>query len=217
MFIETNITKKSNLEKSDSISSYLDYGSQQNHHCYEAFYILIEKVKPKRILEIGTGMGGFTRYLKHITKEIGLNVDIMSFDINGNFSTDDINEKINIERIIKDGIELKFKNIFQNKNIIDEEAVNFIQKEGTTIVLCDGGNKIQEFNSIAKYIKQNDIIMAHDYSYDEETFKNKINKKYWNWFEISESNISEECEKNNLKPFLQETFEKAVWVCKIKE
>jgi hypothetical protein len=208
MFNKNNITKISNLNNNDSLSSYLSFSSQQNHHCYEAFYTLIKKIKPKRILEIGTGIGGLTRYLKFISREIGLDLDILTFETNG---------RIEHKEMIKDGIDLRLKSIFQNKNTIDEEAVNFIQKEGITIVLCDGGNKIQEFNSIAKHIKQNDIIMAHDYSYDEETFKTKINKKYWNWFEISELNISEECEKNNLKPFLQETFEKAVWVCKIKE
>jgi len=59
--------------------------------------------------------------------------------------------------------------------------------------------------------------MAHDYAKDHEVFKNEINRVYWNWHEISESQIQESIDKHNLKPYMQDEFDKAVWVCKIKE
>ena len=65
-------------------------------------------------------------------------------------------------------------------------------------------------------LKNGDIILAHDYAFDDTTFQSKIKGKYWNWHEISESDILASVEKHNLKPYMQEIFEKAVWVCKIK-
>jgi len=95
--------------------------------------------------------------------------------------------------------------------------MNFIQQEGVTIVLCDGGYKIGEFNILSKYIKPEDFILAHDYASTDEFFDEYINMKFWNWHEIQDSDIQESVEKHNLKPFMQDEFTKAVWVCKIKK
>ena len=59
--------------------------------------------------------------------------------------------------------------------------------------------------------------MAHDYCYDIQDFESNIKNKIWNWCEINESDIEESCNINNLKPYNQEVFNKAAWVCKIKE
>jgi hypothetical protein len=93
---------------------------------------------------------------------------------------------------------------------------DFIQSEGTTLVLCDGGNKISEFNLISPLLKEGDIIMAHDYIDTIENFEQNFKNKIWNWCEIKESDISEISEKENLVPFYQEHFNKVVWVCKQK-
>lgn len=47
---------------------------------------------------------------------------------------------------------------------------SFIKREGTTLILCDGGSKINEFNILSKYLKSGDIIMAHDYVDTKENF-----------------------------------------------
>ena len=59
--------------------------------------------------------------------------------------------------------------------------------------------------------------MEHDYAKDHEKFVNEINLKYWNWHEISEQDIKDACERNNLTSYRQEIFDDAVWVCKIKQ
>ena len=56
MNFNENITKKVNLEMNDGLSSFMGMASQQNHNVYEVFYNFLNKVKPKRILEIGTDM-----------------------------------------------------------------------------------------------------------------------------------------------------------------
>ena len=97
------------------------------------------------------------------------------------------------------------------------EVKDFIQSTGNTIVLCDGGNKIAEFNILSEFLKSGDIILAHDYAFDNATFRSEIKGKYWNWHEISESDILPCIKQYNLKSYMKETFEKAVWVCKIKQ
>ena len=55
------------------------------------------------------------------------------------------------------------------------------------------------------------------YVYTKENFLENYRDKIWNWREIGEEDIKETCEKYNLKSFMKETFDKVVWVCKIKE
>lgn len=210
MFKKELITKKSNLKANDSISSYNGWVAQQNPHVFEALYKLLVDKKPKQILEIGTALGGLTRYINHICTELELDTDIRSYDTHGRYE----------HRVLKkEGVDIRIENIFtedysglSNKSIID-----FINQSGTTIVLCDGGNKIKEFNILSEYLKSGDIIMAHDYASDSKTFKDKIERKYWNWHEISDNDVKSASLKYNLKPYMQDVFDKAVWVCKVRK
>jgi hypothetical protein len=207
--MKERITKFSNLEIGDSLSSFDGHAAQQYHGAYEVFYNFIKDVKPVRILEIGTALGGFTTFLKICCNELELNTNIRSYDINSNPWYKDI---------INMGVDIRVENIFSNGfEIMDEEVINYIQGDGITIVLCDGGWKIGEFNLISNYIKNGDFILAHDYAEDKEKFELKIKNKIWNWHEISESDIFDACERNNLQDYQRNIFESVVWVCKIKE
>lgn len=206
-FNENNITRRSNLPENDSISCYMGHGAQQNPHAYEAFYNFLKEVKPKRILEIGTGMGGFTMALKLIIDDLELDTDLRSYDINGTFMTN---------TLLENKIDVRLENIFDGDNV-DSEVIEYIQSEGTTVVLCDGGNKIFEFGVLSPLIKSGDFIFAHDYSKNEEYFQSHVNFKLWNWLEIQDSDIEDSVVKHNLEPFMAEEFQKGVWVCKIKK
>lgn len=74
---------------------------------------------------------------------------------------------------------------------------------------------LENNNSLSRY--KHYVAQQNHYAYDSEIFLNEINKVYWNWHEISESDIQESVEKYNLKSFMQDEFNKAVWVCKIRE
>lgn len=206
--IEQRITKKTNLSVNDSLSSFDGHSAQQFHDVYQVFYDFIKEVKPKRILEIGTALGGFTMFLKTITKELGLNTKILTFDIGARPWYSDM---------IKRGIDVRVEDIFGDFKDVPSDIKNFIRSEGITIVLCDGGWKIGEFNLLSKYIKQGDFIMAHDYCIDKPTFEKEINNKIWNWLEIVEEDISEASKENGLEFYNQNKFSKVVWVCKIKQ
>jgi len=208
MFNPENITRRSNLELDDSLSAYQGHAAQQNPWAYETFYNFLEKIKPDRILEIGTASGGFTLFLKLCCNDLDLKTEILSYEIYDRPSYDELK---------KLGIDVRIENIFEgNYNSVSSEPINFIQQEGITVVLCDGGWKTGEFNLLSKHIKIGDYILAHDYASNKEVFENEINKIFWNWHEIQDSDIENAVKENNLHPFMENEFKKAVWVCKVK-
>jgi hypothetical protein len=168
----------------------------------------LKEVKPKRILEIGTSLGGFTQFLKFTSDKLGLDTHILSLDITRLNWYDEITDM---------GIDLRIENIFLNDyQDIPQEYKNFIQGEGLTVVLCDGGDKKREFRVLSKFLKRGDLILAHDYAYNNQIFNERVYKKIWNWHEISESDIFDACKENELVDYNRETFESVVWICKKK-
>ncbi len=208
MNIQENITKFTNLEVDDSLSAFRGHTAQQSHNAYQVFYDFIKEVRPNQILEIGTALGGFTEFLKIIIDELGLSTTILSYDIS---------ERPWYNQLIEKGIDVRVENIFSDDwNTVKQEVIDYIKKDGVTIVLCDGGWKIGEFKVLSKYIKDGDFILAHDYSESKEIYETEIKNKIWNWCEITEDDISSAVSENNLKSFNQDKFSKAVWVCKVK-
>lgn len=199
--------KKIDLENDNGLSSIDNHAAQQHHAVYEKFYSLLQETKPSRILEIGTALGGFTAFLGLATKELGLDTKIRSYDIS---------DKPWYDELRTSGIDIFLADIFHNYTSVDQDAIDFIRQPGLTMVLCDGGNKIHEFNLLGHYIKPNDIIMAHDYSESTEYFYEHIKNKIWNWHEIKYQDISETCKKCNLIPFKQEELASVVWCCFMK-
>jgi cephalosporin hydroxylase len=209
MFKFENITKESDLTNNDSLSMYLNHACQQNHNVFEVFYNFLIEVRPKRILEIGTALGGFTSFLKIVSDENNLDINILSYDI---YHREWYNE------MVESGIDVRVEDVFiNNYQSVKQEVIEFIQSDDTTIVLCDGGNKINEFNLLSNYLKKGDYILAHDYVYDFEKFKKEINNKIWNWCEITENDIIDSCKKNNLLDYNPEIFGSVVWSCKQKK
>ena len=192
-------------------TSYKGYTAQQVDNFYPTIRKFLEEVRPSRVLEIGTAGGGFIFAVREILNEIGLSdTPIKTFDVVESSYYNSLREN-NIDVIIE--------NIFDHPylNLEKPEFIKpYIQEEGTTIVFCDGGHKIGEFNCIAPIIKKGDYILAHDYIDTWENFKKNFQDKIWNWCEIEEKYISEISEKENLEFYNKEEFDKIVWVCKIK-
>ena len=185
---------------------------QQKPEIGDAFEKLLTEIKPKQILEIGTAGGGTTLLIRETLDEIGLKeTNIKSFDIKEHKWFPKMRKK-NIEVITENIFSKSYKELEKPKMV-----ESFIKREGTTLILCDGGSKINEFNILSKFLKSGDIIMAHDYIDTKENFLKNYKNKIWNWREIGDEHIKNTCEKYNLKNYMKETFDKVVWVCKIKE
>jgi len=203
------ITKKSDLNNNDSITTYdYNWDAQQNHNSFETFFYFIKEVKPNRIIEIGTSKGGFTYFLKETCNNLNLDCQIISYDII---------EYPWYSKLKEIGVDLRIKNIFnEDYTSVKQEIVDLISSDGITVVLCDGGNKKLEFNTLSNYLKVGDFILGHDYATDINVFNEKINKKIWNWLELTEGDIIDSCIKNNLVDYKKEIFESVVWTCRVK-
>lgn len=207
MNINSYVTKCNNIQQHDSISEFNHHSAQQCHDVYNVFYHFLNNVRPSRIIEIGTANGGFTRFLNFAVQNLKLNTQITSFDVV---------EKPQYDEIRQLGVDVVIKDMFHSYTIVEPELIDLIQKPGLTLVLCDGGNKVKEVKLITPYLKNNDIIMAHDYGPNEEYIQNVLLNRIWNWFEIRDSDIEDISTKHNLVPYSQEQFYSVVWLCRKK-
>jgi cephalosporin hydroxylase len=185
--------------------------TQQSPNMFTAFRKLLETVRPSQILEIGTAGGGTTLYIRDVLDEIGLeSTRIRSFEVKEHKWYPDMRNS-NIEVIIENIFSHSYREI-EKPNLVED----FIQSDGTTIVLCDGGSKINEFKILSKYLKVGDIIMAHDYIDSKENFIENYKDKIWNWREIGDEHIESTCDEYNLVSFMKDILDPAAWVCKKK-
>jgi hypothetical protein len=138
--------------------------------------------------------------------------------------TYDVLEQEFLKPLVKDRlVEVYTKNLFNDSyaGFINKEAENevesFIQQDGTTIVLCDGGCKKCEYGILAPLLKNQDIIMAHDYCPNQDYFNKYMKDKIWDWCEIQDEDIKEFNKKYNLVPFYQDELLSIAWNCRIKK
>lgn len=183
----------------------------QNPDTPRVFKQFLSEVKPSRILEIGTFHGGLTLLLRDIMDELQLyNNPIITYDIN--------DQEFLKPLVINRNVDVRTQNVFDynNNTFIDEQAANeiksFIQDSGTTLVLCDGGCKKCEYNTISPILKTGDIIMAHDYAPNTEYFEQYMKDKIWNWHEIQDSDIIDSMNQYQLKPVMQELMIGVAWL-----
>jgi cephalosporin hydroxylase len=192
-------------------TAYKGYTAQQVDDFYPTIKKFLEEVRPARILEIGTAGGGFILAVKDILNELGLsNVPVKTFDVI---------ESPYYKGLRSHNVEVNIENIFDHAylNLVKPEMiVPYIQEEGTTIVFCDGGHKVGEFNSIAPHIKTGDFILAHDYIDTWDNFQTNYRDKIWNWCEVEEKYIEKVSIEQGLEFYNKEEFDKIVWVCKKK-
>jgi len=177
---------------------------------------LLAEKKPTRVLEIGTFHGALTLLLRDL-------LDINNLEDSVVRTYDTAIQKYLIPKVTDEiKIEIFNKNIF-NYNYNDfkdeeskEEIASFISSGSPTLVLCDGGCKRCEFNTISPLLKKGDIIMAHDYAPNKQYFDDHIHKKIWGWMEIQDRDVKDISERLNLQPYKQEEAQKAAWLCKIR-
>jgi hypothetical protein len=193
---------------------YKGLATSQRSDVHLPFRELFEKTSPTRVLEIGTFHGGLTLLLRDILDQIGLyNTTIDTYDI---YDYGFLSHHINDGKKINKYTESLFNNAYDA--LLDQEKIKkFIESNGTTIVLCDGGSKKNEFKLLSRFLKRGDIIMAHDYARNSEYFETNIRDKIWNWMEIQDSDIQESINSFGLVSYMKEQFENVAWVCAKKE
>jgi len=162
----------------------------------ETFCYFIETLresgkKKGRIIELGTGFGGFSVFLALYCVFLGNNWELYTFD------NDKKIDRCASETLSRLGVEFFNEDIFSDKT--ERRIIDLIQQEGTTVLLCDDGNKIKEFNLFAPYLKSGDYIFAHDLR-----------------SEINEVNIRTVCKKHGIESHMQNLFKRIFWISKVK-
>jgi hypothetical protein len=187
---------------------------QQQEHFLTVFEQFFKEVNPTTIVEIGTGSGGTSLALKHLLDSLGQYPAFISYETHPRNSLD----------LLRDaGIILKSTNIFtddyqQLRFEHQEEIKADIQKPGTTVLMCDGGNKINEVNLLVDFLKPGDIIMAHDYGVNREYFdKNIRGNNLWHWCEITLADVQDQLINNFCTEYMQDEFQTVVWMCQRKQ
>jgi hypothetical protein len=154
------------------------------------------------IIEIGTYNGGLTSWLYDNKNP---NAKVVSYDIDGT-----------INHTNRTDIDFRVEDCFAEKPFND--IIEMIQNSGRTLVVCDGGDKPKEFNAFSKYLKPNDVIIAHDYSTSTEEWKQYT--EYWQWPYEADTTydlIKNAVEENGLEPYKQEQFNFCLWASYIKK
>jgi len=123
---------------------------QQKPTATYLFSQLLADIRPERIIELGTGLGGLTALLGLYghTHEC----HVVTYD-------NDAKDERYVELFAFLGVDRRVQDIFEKQGEIED----MIGEEGTTLLLCDNGNKVREVNVFANALKIGDVIMAHDY------------------------------------------------------
>lgn len=211
-----------------SVAGHFTYKSQLGHlvtamqspKAFNAFQALFDRIKFKRVIEIGSAYGGTTLMVRDaLNSSKQKDCEIWTFDTN--YKT----APTSIQSYISKGENIKFfnNNAFNTKvhpwQILDRKGdlVKFIQSEGKTLVLCDGACKRFEFPILSEFLKPEDHIMAHDYAKDDAYFKSHIKNKVWNWHEIKFSDVEGAFNKYNLDFFMDVDFSQVAWLSSVKK
>jgi SAM-dependent methyltransferase len=211
----------------ENFISYKDLPLQQSPSFKSVFQDFLPKQNFTHILEIGTGSGGFTLFLRDTLP----NAKILTFDISYRDTYQVLkanNVNVRVSQVFNEAIngtdwDICYKKIDADTvnalpvpEIIDNEVIEFLKQPGTKLILCDGGHKVGEFNCLARYLNKGDFIMAHDYADTYDRYDTFLKGRYWDWCEIEEKYIAKSSEENNLVFYNQIVFEPIAWVCKTK-
>jgi hypothetical protein len=154
------------------------------------------------IVEIGFNRGALSLWLSRNKKA---KTKLVSYDITFQDKCVDAPE-----------IDFRLGDCFEE--CIIEEIRSLIQRNGKTLLLCDGGNKEKEFEIYASFLKDGDVIMLHDYAHSDSEYE--VIKESIGWETPPESryeNIKDLLDLNNLIPYQYEMFKNVLWGSFIKK
>lgn len=187
-----------NADASLKPCEFMGFGMLQNRMGVPAWSYALEVLRPKTVIELGTYDGAFSVPLAIACKNFGAH--FVTIDRNP------YNEKWKWWfDILK--IDFRLRPDMLSADCV-QEIKGLISSEGISFVLCDGGNKPREFNVFSEFIKNGDVIGAHDYM--------EPGSPWWRSCEIVASDVVDSCSKWNLEPWNHELFMTAAWLVKRK-
>lgn len=115
---------------------------------------LIQKIKPKYIIETGTHFGASALYFSDMVKMLGIDTTIITIDINPKLNFDTKAAKI-----------IPLRGISTSISIVNEVS-NIIKPEDTVLVMLDSDhskeNVLNEINAYWKFVSLNSYLIVED-------------------------------------------------------
>ena len=176
-----------------------EYEMSQNLIAPSAWMLAILQHRPSMVIEIGTDKGGLSNLLSSCTAHYGGVFHTMDIKVGG-----DCNK-----------YPLYGNATFHQWDCFEHyaEIKDWVQKKGQCFLLCDGGNKPEEFNTFSEILKPGDVIGAHDWM--DETVPS-FSPLYWGWQETHTRDLSESIIRHALVDFMPEWFRWSAWCVKQK-
>ena len=187
-------------------STFLGLSMMQNRNAPFALDALLRHleatgVRVARIIEVGTGFGGLSVLFQIYC--VAREIPFISYDSWGGAAKSELFKRLQIDCRVGD----------LNHEFVTEEVAAEAQREGVTLLLCDGASKVTEVNTFSDYLKPGDLILAHDYAPSQQVFEQQINGRLWSWCEITDDQVRGAIERNRLEPVLPDVMLSAVWGC----
>jgi len=166
-------------------------------------YLAADGVRPARLIEIGTDRGGRAALLDaYCAAQVA---DFITYAL-GQGENEELLRRLGVDRRAGD-----VRHEYRTNEIAAE-----LQKEGISILLCDGADKVWEVSTFADYLKPGDLILAHDYAPSRDVFERELAGRVWSWCEITDEEIRGAVERNNLEPVLPHVFLRGALGCWVK-
>lgn len=161
------------------------------------------------LVEIGTYKGGLTILLDEIKQSHKLKTAIHTLDV----TIWDEQVFISTQEAFANR-----KIVFKKIDIFSKAGIKYVStllkdSKKKVCVMCDGGNKIEEFKIFSKMLKQGDFIMAHDYHHNCTEERSKHYDCSWSWQEILYTDIEESVKENKLEMNTDIDFPNVAWAC----
>ena len=221
--------------KGQSRTSYKGALAQQNPNAFNEFAKFLDNESFDYVIEIGTSYGGFALFLHE--QSLKHKFKFSTYDWSGFRNGSFANRISDLKALMPLGI-LPFD--YRDKSVFESDPDKHAVKEGSVegriqgvtplteivdillnnkcLLLCDGGDKVKEFNIFGKYLTPDSYIMAHDYASNKNNFKEEVKDKIWNWFEIQDSDVQLVMNEYNIvKSKYYEQFSSVAWLQCIKE
>jgi hypothetical protein len=203
------LTADEEEQRRRGLTWFMGVGMMQNQEALRAFNALWRRLerdgqRVARIIEIGTGPGGLSALLQLYCASAG-----------ASFITYDHWEHSGREAVFdRMGIDLRIRDL--SHEFVRGEIAREVQQPGLSILLCDGGDKVEEVRTFAPFLKPGDLILAHDYATSTAEFDTRIRDRFWSCCEITDAEIASTIRSCALEPVLSEVFAPAAWMCSVK-
>ena len=174
-------------------------GMQQHPDALKVWSRFFSEYAVANILEIGSGFGGFARFL---AEKIGNESTVVTCDIKKKWNDP-----------WPDNVVFLLHDAYQGAPML-ETMLRVMARP--VLLICDGRRKKWEARRFGPLLHVGDFLAIHDYASTREWFDQNLRNKVWNWHECDERAIASVLAEG-FTPILENKFSNVAWGVWLKE